>query len=494
MLDCKLNLRDVSRSILLATSILILIGSLGCTEATAYYSLIKEPRTSVTPPPVILQNGTAAASTIYTNSTSAKVSVSGYGYDFVDSNDTDVDLSGSIGTHSNFTAQKYGPDLINDTLTEEDTGGGGTFTLELWVDGFDNSSVEWDEIGLSPYLSSINYPTDYITTDTDAKDERFSFANTSATGTINDVMICVYARQDPGDDGNIEVWIYNSTTMEKEAVLAPSDSAWTWNNFSCLTTLPTWTGINSATLRIAADKIGGADTQYVDAALLFVNYTISTSNYELDLEVRWTSVDSDETYEELCIKTGTFSGSEDIMVYAWNVSTSDWHFLYNLTTSDWNNVSVTDWLNNENFTVRFLGGTENSDTSQDSWNIDATLLHIWTETDYVYDYVLRIDNTDTNSWEVRLKKYSNSSIGRLENCTIYFRNSTNDNSTQIVIENGSFNETEGPWYYLDNSETIYIAMAVEADSTGTSYVYTYLEIRFPGTTTYAQYIITFRVT
>jgi hypothetical protein len=34
---------------------------------------------------------------------------------------SNVDSSADIGTHSNFTAQQYGPDSIFDTLTEEDT-------------------------------------------------------------------------------------------------------------------------------------------------------------------------------------------------------------------------------------------------------------------------------------------------------------------------------------------------------------------------------------
>ena len=111
-----------------------------------------------------------------------------------------------------------------------------------------------------------------------------------------------------------------------------------------------------------------------------------------------------------------------------------------------------------------------------------------------YDYALRVNNTITNSWEIRLEKYSNSSVTRLDNYTIYFRNSTNATSTQIVIENGSFNQTGGPWSDLGSLETIYIAITVEANSTGTSYVYTYLEIRKPGTTTYLQYEITFEIT
>jgi len=42
-------------------------------------------------------------------------------HDYVDNNVSDVDASADMGTHSNFTAQQYGPDSINDTLTEADT-------------------------------------------------------------------------------------------------------------------------------------------------------------------------------------------------------------------------------------------------------------------------------------------------------------------------------------------------------------------------------------
>jgi len=55
-------------------------------------------------------------STLMWNTTSATA-----GEDYVDINTTDVDLSPNKGTQSNFTAQQYGPDLINDTLTEAST-------------------------------------------------------------------------------------------------------------------------------------------------------------------------------------------------------------------------------------------------------------------------------------------------------------------------------------------------------------------------------------
>lgn len=56
---------------------------------------------------------------------------------------SDIDSSLDKGTHSNFTAQQYGPDLTNDTLTEENTGGGSTnYELDLEVQW---TNVDYDE-------------------------------------------------------------------------------------------------------------------------------------------------------------------------------------------------------------------------------------------------------------------------------------------------------------------------------------------------------------
>jgi len=173
---------------------------------------------------------------------------------------------------------------------------------------------------------------------------------------------------------------------------------------------------------------------------------------------------------------------------------SKWENLFNDLSSGWNNISVSSYLTSSNFTIRFKGGNEINDPPQDSWNIDATQLYVWTTFETTYDYVLRVNNTVSNSWQIRLKKYADSNIDRLQNCTIYFHNSTDGTSSQIYIQNGLYINQTGPWYDLGDSETIYIAMTVQANSTATSYIYTYLEIRTPGTSTYAQYVITFEIT
>ena len=213
--------------------------------------------------------------------------------------------------------------------------------------------------------------------------------------------------------------------------------------------------------------------------------------YQLDQEVQWTDLPYQLPNEELCIYSGT-TGVESIRVDIWNTTTSAWDNVFSdLNTNSWNNASVTKWLTGSNFTMRFKGGNEIGDVTQSSWNIDAAFLHVWTPG--TCDYVLRVNNTVTDSWQIRLKKYSDSNINRLQNCTIYFHNSSDGNSREIYIEDGSYTNQTGPWYDLGDSETIYITMTVEAKAIGTSYVYTYLEIRVAGTTTYLQYIIEFEI-
>jgi len=113
-----------------------------------------------------------------------------------------------------------------------------------------------------------------------------------------------------------------------------------------------------------------------------------------------------------------------------------------------------------------------------------------------YNYVLKIVNKVSDSWKIRLKAYSNSSLSRLNNCTIYFRSSADGTSRQIYIQNGAYVNQTGPWYDLPgpiNTER-YIVVSLQANNSQVSYVYVYLEILIPNKTTYAQYVITFEIT
>jgi hypothetical protein len=94
-------------------------------------------------------------------------------------------------------------------------------------------------------------------------------------------------------------------------------------------------------------------------------------DYKLDLEVQWTAADFDETTEELAIYGGIM-GAENIRVDVWY--SDAWQNLFTDLSAGWNNISVTSYLDNSTFTIRFKGGTETSDSTQDSWQIDATIL------------------------------------------------------------------------------------------------------------------------
>jgi len=68
-------------------------------------------------------------------------------------------------------------------------------------------------------------------------------------------------------------------------------------------------------------------------------------------------------------------GSENIRVDVW--SGSAWENVFTDLSNGWNNVSVSSYLGSTTFTIRFKGSDETSDTIQDNWKIDATLLHVW---------------------------------------------------------------------------------------------------------------------
>jgi len=478
--------------------------------------------------------------------------------DHVDNNTSDIGSPTDIGTHSNFTAQQYGPDSIYDTLTEADTGTG-NITYENSAESYSApgqsshnfnyslqkslgnerlvvATVSWEDATGIASISSLTFGGTAMTKITNV---------TVGTGDYSEYISLWYLLDSslPSSPGSYNIAVIISESIAREIYMAVAeysgvkqsapDDYDTHANTSQGNTSITLTAAANGSLVVAGVGEGGENVltntnnivnlqeevltssgsalghlTKVDSGNITVGWNNlntregmagavwqpSNTNYELDLEVQWTNVSYTLAHEELCIKTGPFSGSEDLMVHAWNVSTSDWDWIMNLTASSWNNVSVLSYLTSSNFTIRFKGGNEINDPPQDSWNIDATQLYVWTTFETTYDYVLRVNNTVSNSWQIRLKKYADSNIDRLQNCTIYFHNSTDGTSSQIYIQNGLYINQTGPWYDLGDSETIYIAMTVQANSTATSYVYTYLEIRIPGTSTYAQYVITFEIT
>ena len=110
-----------------------------------------------------------------------------------------------------------------------------------------------------------------------------------------------------------------------------------------------------------------------------------------------------------------------------------------------------------------------------------------------YDYILKVANQVAYAWKINLKVYDSFNIVRLTNTTISFHDGTS--SDQVIISNGNITQSEGTIYNLTGNVIMYIKIGnVQANATGTSYLYTYLKILVPNTSTYSLFIITVEIT
>jgi len=151
---------------------------------------------------------------------------------------------------------------------------------------------------------------------------------------------------------------------------------------------------------------------------------------------------------------------------------SGWQNVLTNLANGWNNVSVSSYLTSSTFTIRFKGSNEAGDTVQDSFKIDAALLHVWTD-GATYDYVLAVVSKKSYDQNIRLVLYGSSNIGRLDNLTVWFRDGAT--SVQIQIIGGSIVSSSGNWYSLPASSQRYIVVYADASTAGTSTLYIRLE-------------------
>ena len=142
----------------------------------------------------------------------------------------------------------------------------------------------------------------------------------------------------------------------------------TWNNVSVSSYLTSGT----FTIRYSGTVESGDTSQSswsIDAALLH----LFSPDYKLDLEVQWTSVKYLLANKMLCIYAGSL-GSESIIVDAWNGN--NWITIFNpLQPFKWNNASIS--VTGSRFIIRYRDGSPTSDLTQNVWNIDAALIHLW---------------------------------------------------------------------------------------------------------------------
>jgi hypothetical protein len=291
--------------------------------------------------------------------------------DFVDLNDSDVDLSADKGTQSNFTAQQSAPDLIYDILTEVNTGGG---LLNFTLINGESFEENWPPTGWSAtggwnketnFVHSGSYSADF---DGGSSSGYLTTANLDCSNA--DVIYVDFWYRDEGcESGEFRLYYYDGANWDLMGDLG-TGSEHLWIHYQDEITEFQYLK-STFKIRFSASGSGSSDDAYIDDVT--VKKEVDTTSYQLDLEEQFINVNYTDPNQDLCIKAGSL-GSEPLMVDAWNGVA--WVNVATLTglVNGWKNVSVAPYMISSTFTIRFRGSSDGLDSAQDSWDIDAVLL------------------------------------------------------------------------------------------------------------------------
>jgi len=295
-------------------------------------------------------------------------------YDWVDET-CDLYPPSAKGNHSFFSAQQGFPDSIYDNVTEGYTGTGSTNITLIDQESFEGlwPPTGWSETGRWNKESNQVYNGTYSADFDGGGSGRSGNLDTSDLdcSDADAIYVDFWYRDEGCEATEFLLQYYDGTSWDTISDLGSTASEYQWLHYQEKVTDPQYFK-SDFRMRWSTIDIEGGEHAYVD----FVTVTKEGSmvNYELDLEMRWTGVDYDEENEWLSIYGGTM-GSEDILVDVWN--SDEWILIIDDLESGWNNVNVSSYLNSNIFIIRFRGGTETSDSIKDSWEIDATFLHVW---------------------------------------------------------------------------------------------------------------------
>ncbi len=382
--------------------------------------------------------------------------------EYVQSNTSNVDSAANKGTESNFAALQNGPDSVFDTLTEANTGSPSTFGS--------STGTSYVAVGANQLYGSV------FTSPADAQGATIS-------------SLTWYGRKQSAGNGSskaVLVLASTNTILAVSNTVSFSNVAQEWTNtFASPPTISASTNyilmmiFDSATRLyygsgVSNQGVGDTTNSYVsptnptDADVVNSNqYRIIAAyngvNYELDREVQWIDVDYTQPNERLCIYGGAM-GAENLGVDVW--AGSSWQNVIVNLASGWNNVSVASYLTSQTFTIRFKGQTEASDTVQDGWNVDAVLLHVWSDENFAEAEFMGLSNTEnwaqlnwttntawtTDSVSVTIQLY-NFTSGAYQTSgfgyTTYTSSATpntDENSSQTTsVRTSDFRDSSGNW-------------------------------------------------
>ncbi len=291
----------------------------------------------------------------------------------------------NIGGQSNFAAQKAGPDKINDTLTEGNNGSALHAEAYAYCNNNQNPNSVWN----NPSYAYDGDTTQGATNTTSVASHWTGYLILNLTGTVVGTTISYMVGRSSNSSSlfttmTINVanqtgsWlnVYNST---------PSYASTTWTN-------ATFSSVSYTAIEIQFYRSTGTSSRTVtiyEVRAVNATYT-DPANYVLSIEEQFVSVDNSTTNQQLCIFAGNWTAAEALEVDGWNTTSSAWVVLNSsLVTNVWNNITLPSGLLTSNFTIRFRDGNQAGDTVQDSWSIDAMLLHLWND-----QYTAQVEFTD----------------------------------------------------------------------------------------------------
>jgi len=309
--------------------------------------------------------------------------------DYLDSTTNTQDPT-DLGTYVPDDTNLYAVDGSDVTLTEENTGGaGGSEWLD--VNAFDSTMSEWDNlVGASPYLQYQDEPTNYAHEEKTNGAELgwFNFPSTTLTGSLS-VNVSAYARNDDGA-GNDRIKIFVDYTGSGSGVDVGEVGDHTTYSYDTIDLgSHTVAEVNALRIYLQIYVSPAADDVYIDHLRIGVSVA-GGDNYEFDREFSFSSLDTDEVNEYLCIYTGTI-GTETLDIDIWDSAawTDIGTDIVDANDDTWVNISISSWLDSATEYFRFQGSIESSDTTENTWGLDGILIHSWT--DEVNDYELELE-------------------------------------------------------------------------------------------------------
>jgi len=338
------------------------------------------------------ETGDASQDTWQVDAAFIRLLGSGLREDPVDDNTSDVDSTPDKGTHSSFASQQAGPDSVYDTLTEswkQNTTLVNAESFEgTWPPTGWSETGAWNREANQAYQGTNSADFDGAASSGNLDTASFDCSDASS------IYVNFWFRDDDLDADDFLLQYFDGTQWDTIQDMGGYTED-TWHYWEQNITDSQYF-ISNFQVRFRANTVDWLETIWVDV----VTIKKEVLNCELNLEVQWNDADYMLPYEELCIYAGT-TGAEDIRVQVWNTSSSSWDtLLSDLTASGWNNVSISGWLTSDTLTIRYLGGTETGDTTQDTWQIDVALIKVWSNETAQYNLDQEYQWTGADFWEL----------------------------------------------------------------------------------------------